>query len=162
MDEETAHHQERYNYAVMRQHELWWHDLYFYIDRIERKNVRTWMWADYVWRHPGPFFKKMPKSVVQSNWYYNASFNKRINYVKAYLDLEAHGYDQVPTGSNHSFAENFSKTVSYCSKVISPDRLLGFMQTVWRPTLGGERQRHLEAIDLVGKAVDKYSKLASR
>ena len=41
----------------------------------------------------------MPKSVLQSNWYYGAEFSEKIGYVKAYLDLEEYGYDQVPTGS---------------------------------------------------------------
>lgn len=30
MDEETAQHQQTYNYAVIRQNDLWWDDLYFY------------------------------------------------------------------------------------------------------------------------------------
>ena len=167
MDEETARHQRSYDYVVVRQGNLWWNDFYLLINEVEKGNVRPWIWSDYVWEHSEEFFKKMPKSVLQSNWYYGASFSKRINYVKAYLDLEAHGYDQVPTGSNtealgYRCDENFSKTVSYCNKVISPDRLLGFMQTVWLPTLGVNRQKHLEAIDLVGKVVEQYSKLASR
>jgi len=47
--------------------------------------------------------------------------------VKFYNDLEAYGYDQVPTGSNHSYEQNMEATVDYCKKVIDPSRLYGFM-----------------------------------
>ena len=136
--------------------------MYLLIKEVEKGNARPWIWSDYVWAHPDEFFKKMPRSVLQSNWYYGAGFNRRIKYVKAYFDLEAHGYEQVPTGSNWSVAENFSRTVAYCTKIISPDRLLGFMQTPWRPTLEVQRRRHLQAINLVGKVVGKYPKSVSR
>jgi hypothetical protein len=47
---------------------------------------------------PGSIFKKMPKSVIQSNWYYEESFDEKLTPVKAFLDLEANGYDQIPCG----------------------------------------------------------------
>ena len=161
-DEETAGHQRNYSYAVMRQHELWWHDFLFFVKQVEEAgegNTRPWIWSDYVWNHPEEFLAQMPKSVMQSNWYYSDSFsidrrkNDRATYVRAYAQLEEHGYDQVPTGSNHSFPENFQKTVDYCTKKIAPERLKGFMQTVWRPTQTRYRDRQLEAVDLVGKTI---------
>jgi len=155
MDEETAEHQRHYDYAVIRQHDLWWHDFYFLVKAVEKGGARPWIWSDYVWRHPETFFEKMPKSVLQSNWYYGAEFNEKINYVKAYLDLEAHGYDQIPTGSNWSVPENFQETVAYCRKHIAPERLLGFLQTVWKPTLEACRQNHIQAIELAGQALAK-------
>jgi len=159
MDEETAQHQRLYEYVVIRQHDLWWRDLYFYIEEVEKGGSRPWVWSDFIWHHPESFLAKMPKSVLQSNWYYSDSFsidrrkNDRATYVRAYAQLEEHGYDQVPTGSNHSFPENFQKTVDYCTKKIAPERLKGFMQTVWRPTQTRYRDRQLEAVDLVGKPI---------
>ena len=94
--------------------------------------------------------------MLQSNWYYNPSFNKKINYVKAYLDLNAHGYDQIPTASTWCAVENFQKTVAYCSKHIAPKSLLGFLQTSWRPTLEACRQQHMQAIKAVGQVVKTY------
>ncbi|RJS86034.1 Tat pathway signal protein [Candidatus Bathyarchaeota archaeon] len=152
MDEETAQHQRNYEYVVIRQFDLWWHDLLFLVRRVEKKGVRPWIWSDYVWRHPEEFYKRMPKSVLQSNWYYGSEFNLEIEYVKAYLDLDAHGYDQIPTGSNWSVPENFERTVDFCIKRLSKNRLLGFLQTVWKPTLEDFRDDHLEAIELVQKA----------
>ncbi len=161
MDEETARHQQHYDYVVIRQHDLWWHDLCFLLEEVEKGGVRPWIWSDYAWRQPDAFFQRMPKSVLQSNWYYGAEFadfreeRNRVR-VKMYLDLEAHGFDQVPTGSNWLTPENFSKTVAYCTKHIASRRLRGFLQAVWRPTLEACRERHIQAIEVVGQALAQW------
>ncbi len=155
MDEETAEHQRLALYAVIRQHQLWWHDFYFLQDQVEKNGVRAWIWSDYLWHHSDIFFKKMPKTVVQSNWYYGNIFHSRIDYVKAFLQLDSHGYDQIPTGSNWSFPENLEKLVSYCLPRLSPERLLGFLQTAWFPTLASFRKQHLQAIKMVARARQK-------
>jgi hypothetical protein len=152
MDEETAEHQRHQQYAVMRQFDLWWHDLLFLVREVEKKDVRAWIWSDYLWHHPEEFFERMPGSVLQSNWYYGDDFNPELGYVKAYLDLEAHGFDQVPTGSNWSCDTNFGGTVEFAKKNIPRERLAGFLQTVWRPTLEEYRQKHLDAIEQLARA----------
>ncbi len=155
MDEETAAHQRYYSFLAVRQFDLWWKDVYFYFDQVTKGGARPWLWSDYYWHHPEVFLKKMPKSVVQSNWYYGTEFNKDINYVKAYHDLQDHGYDQIPTGSNHSSPENFRMTVEYCKKHIAKEHLLGFLQTPWRATLEDYRSHHIEAVQQVGAAIAK-------
>lgn len=149
MDEETARHQRNYAYAVMRQYDLWWHDLLFLVEQVEKARGRAWVWSDYIWEHRDEFLERMPKSVLQSNWYYGSDFSETVGYVNAYRDLESHGYDQIPTGSNWSNADNFPKTVAFAKEQIAPERLLGFLQTVWKPTLEMERERHMEALDLI-------------
>ena len=74
MDEETAGHQRDYDYCVIRQHDLWWHDFYYMTSCVEREGARAWIWSDYIWGHRDEFLAKMPKSVVQSNWYYTPRF----------------------------------------------------------------------------------------
>jgi len=162
MDEENAQDQRALQYAVMRQHDLWWHDLLFLVDRVEQAGSRAWMWSDYAWRNPEAFYAKMPKSIVQSNWYYVDRFDvpeegrpRVLEYADAslcYLDLEDHGYDQVPTASTHTMLDNFADTVAFCAKRIAPERLLGFLQVPWRPTTNQYRGIHLAAIDLVRDA----------
>jgi len=162
MDEETAAHQVNQNYAVIRQKDLWWGDLYFFIGEVEKNGIRPWIWSDYAWHNAEIFFRKMPKSVLQSNWYYNASFDLNTltgvnkTYVELYNKLEANGYDQVPTGSNHYVPTNFESTVDYCKKLIDPTRLSGFMTAAWRPTLDSCLDRHKEAIDQVGNAIKNF------
>jgi len=162
MDEELASYQTRFDYAVVRQNDLWWGDLYFLIGEVEKNGVRPWVWSDYAWHKPDVFFRKMPRSVLQSNWYYYQDFdlNKMKEplktYVKLYNDLEKHGYDQVPTGSNHSVNVNFERTVEYCKKVTDPSRLYGFMTAPWRPTLIPCLGRHREAIAELSRAMKKF------
>ncbi len=158
MDEETLEHQSRYQYTVVRRHDLWWHDLHVLLEAVEKAGARPWVWSDHLWRHPKEFVNKMPKSVLQSNWYYGDRFNKRLSGVKAILGLAAHGYDQIPTGSNWRFPENFSKTVDYCMKNIRGKRLLGFMQTIWLPTIEDCRGKLEEAIEVMGPAISKWSR----
>ena len=159
MDEETAQHQVKQDYVVIRQNDLWWADLYFFISEVEKNGSRSWIWSDYVWHHPKVFFKKMPKSVLQSNWYYGTKFGPDEEPAKYYNELEKRGYDQIPTGSNWSVLENFQRTVAYCRKHIAPVRLLGFLQTCWKPTLEPCRQRHIKAIELADQALAKWISL---
>jgi hypothetical protein len=153
MDEETADHQKRLDYVVIRQNDLWWKDFYFYVGEVEKKNVRSWVWSDYAWHQPDIFFKKMPKSVLQSNWYYGETLNPDNTSVKLYDELESRGYDQVPTGSNHSNDTNMEATVEYCKKRIDPSRLYGFMTAPWRPTLPPCLPNHINAIQQLGRAI---------
>ena len=162
MDEETPQHQRLHDYAVIRQNDLWWGDLYFLIGEVEKKGVRSWVWSDYAWHNPEPFFRKMPKSVLQSNWYYGSGFDQsklvepNKTYLKLYDDLEKHGFDQIPTGSNHSNDVNMEATVDYCKKVIDPSRLLGFMTAPWRPTLAACHDVHMEAIHQIGRCMKNF------
>ncbi len=125
MDEETAKHQLHvgFEHVIVRQKELWWGDFYTMVGEVLKNGSRPWVWSDYYWYHPEVFLKYMPKSVLQSNWYYweNFDLNKldgksRVR-VKSYIDLEAHGYDQIPTGSYHAENEkSIGNTVQFCKK----------------------------------------------
>jgi len=159
MDEENESNQSDYDQIIIRQNQLYWGDMYFLIGEVEKGGSRPWVWQDYVRYHPEKFAKMMPKSVLQSNWYYDESFDTKIIGVKSYLDLEAAGYDQIPTGSYlgaGSFAINneksFFNTVQFCEKNINDTRLLGFLQTFWKPTLEENRERILKGIELAGSA----------
>ena len=156
MDEETSQHQRFHQYVVIRQYDLWWHDFNLLVEAVEKAGARAWIWSDYVWHHADAFFEKMPKSVLQSNWYYGLEFSEDVDYVKAYHQLEDHGYDQIPTGSNWSNAESFERTVEYCGQVIKAPRLRGFLQTPWKPTLEECRDHHIQAVEQVGRAIAKF------
>ena len=153
-DEETADHQQRYGYTVVRQYELWWHDFEFLVKQVEKQGVRAWIWSDYAWHHPKEFYTRMPKSVLQSYWYYGMDFSKTDPMTRTYLDLDKHGYQQMPTASNWVTPENFAATVKFCRKHVGA-RLKGFLQTPWLPTVERYRKRHMQAIDLVGEVIAK-------
>lgn len=150
-DEETYNHQKAYEYVVIRQGELWWHDFLFFVKEVEKCNVRPWIWSDYIWHHKDEFLQRMPKSVLQSNWYYDMGFdpNKSV-YVQSFLELEKAGFDQVPTGSTWAKEENFPKLVEYCREHIAPERLKGFCQTAWTTTADVYLDKNIKALEIAG------------
>ncbi|MBQ7335973.1 MAG: Tat pathway signal protein [Clostridia bacterium] len=154
MDEERIEYQKQYDYAVCRQFDLWWKDFYFLVNCVERENVRAWIWSDYIWSQPEEFLKKMPKSVLQSNWYYGNFEGEALQRaeVRSFDLLEEHGYDQVPTGSVWSKRENFELLTQYCSKHISSERLYGLMQTTWERIADPWMQKHHAAADSLASA----------
>ena len=153
MDEENAGLQRRYEYAVIRQHGLWWRDLRFLVDAVEAKGARAWVWSDYVWEHNEAFYANMPKAVLQSNWHYRLDLTPDAPRVRDYIGLDKAGYEQVPTVSNWYDAQNIPKAIAFCREHLSPERLKGFLLTPWRPTLPETRERHLEAIRHFGEAI---------
>lgn len=160
MDEETAAHQRHDLYAVMRQHELWWHDFLLFVEASEKSGSRPWIWSDYIWHHQEEFLRLMPKNVLQSNWYYGTEFHDfaegdlQKTYVTAYDVLNKNGFDQIPTASNWSNDVNLEGTVRYCSAQISPGKLQGFLMTPWAPTLEAKRDHHMKALDQVQAAMN--------
>lgn len=158
MDEETVEHQRFCKHIVVRKNDLWWNDFLFLVKEVEKGGARAWIWSDFVWRHPKDFFERMPKSVVQSNWYYGDGFTLKdlaepfYTCVKAYEDLEAYGYEQIPSGSNFNHDVNILRTVEFSKSTIDDARLLGFLQTLWLPTVEPSRTAILKGIELTGQA----------
>ena len=153
MDEEQAKHQKNFEIAIVRQYGLWWRDLRFLVEQVEKGGARAWVWSDYVWEHPEPFYEHMPRSVLQSNWYYGGDFSTDQKPAATYVELDKHGYDQVPTLSNWHTPDNIARTVDFCRKNVAPERLKGFLLAPWRPTLFETRERHIGAIEHFGKAI---------
>jgi hypothetical protein len=95
----------------------------------------------------------MPKSVLQSNWYYGAGFNtvrkdgKPNTYVAAYEWLDKAGFEQVPTGSNWSSDVNFSGTVKFCDAKFDKKLLKGYMMAPWTRTFAIHEEKSMQAIE---------------
>ena len=158
MDEEEAIHQTQFEHVVMRQHGLWWRDVKFLFKQCEDKGVRPWIWGDYVWNHREEFYERMPKNVMQSNWYrdpvrgpaksvYGGVFNMDIECVRTFVEVDKAGYEQIPTVSNWETPDNIHGTMRFCREHLSKDRLKGFLLTAWKPTLQEVRDRHMDAIE---------------
>ena len=140
MDEETPDGQGGYDYVVVRRNDLWWHDLYYYVDCIEKHGVRAMMWSDYARHKPDEFIEKCPKSVVQNVWYYFIEYGEGIEEkyqirIMPFDVFEKAGFDQMPAGSCCYHEECLPMLVDYCTEHISAEHLLGFMQTTWEPLM---------------------------
>jgi len=161
MDEETLPPQKDHLLVMMRQYDLWWHDLLYLVDCVEHNNVRAWVWSDPVWSNPEEYVSKMPKTVLQSNWYYGAEFetavDRSLTRVRSFDLLDRHGYDQIPTGSNWSCDENIMELTKYCAEHVSEAHLLGIMQTTWERVAPGKwLEKYLNATDLLAEAKNWY------
>ena len=149
-DEEKPENQRKRLVVCLRQNEMWWHDLLWFVGHVEKLGSRAWMFSDYGWHHP-EFIKKCPKSILQSNWYYNEDavgydVDKMKDWFKPKLrlfaDLDKAGFDQVPCPSNWMSSklkasgrtdnsDCAGEVVKYCRANIAPDRLKGFMMASW-------------------------------
>ena len=157
-DEETANHQAKHLFAVCRQGELWWHDFLWFAKVTEKTGCRPWIWSDYIWNHKDEFVNRMPKSVLQSNWYYGAKFNPaemgdRGKYVAAYEWLDKAGFEQVPTGSNFSCDTNFAGTVKFCDEKCHKELLKGYMMAPWTRTFAIHEAKSHEAIAQMAEVI---------
>lgn len=159
MDEEDYRFQNenRRGLAIVRQGNGWWRDLYHLIDCVEKENARAWVWSDPIWYDPDNFVKKMPKSVVQCNWYYSPEFENPQNtgpdhddrtYLECFELLDKHGYDQVPCGSNcYGAEENMVDLTKYCTERLTDEHLLGFLEAPWGFMRKTEKERFFRAAD---------------
>lgn len=161
MDEEDYGNQRSYSYAVIRNAELWWHDLYFLLDQCEKQCARPWVWSDYYWHNRDLFTAKMPKSVLQSNWCYDnipkkdAAGRYLNTAVQAYSELAELGYEQVPTGSCWGYFANIEQTVSICASDKLPG-VLGYMAAPWLFTTPGNKYGLLDNALRLGRAKNKF------
>ena len=148
-DEETAPLQADYEMTIVRNGDLWWHDLFYLCRECEKYGARPWIWSDYMWSHLDLFFQKMPKSVLQSNWYYGffkdfPNDERSRLRIACYELLDQHGYDQIPTGSTWHWTDNMRQTVAHGKAHLSTEHLKGYLIAPWRFTWPSERYRLLD------------------
>ena len=139
MDEETFSHQAAYGFSVVRSEACWWEDFYHLIACCEKENARPWIWSDYYWHHKDIFVKKMPKTVLQSNWHYyplkgkDGELGQNAVGYRTFFDLEEFGYDQVPTTTTWNFVGNTEQVISHLAAA-GMKKISGFMTAAWMST----------------------------
>lgn len=136
LDEENVGAPTILSYCCYRMRDLWWHDAYFFFDVCEKVGTRPWIWADACKSDPETYIKKMPKSVLQSNWAYqpikkNADGTYQSKAYQTYCTLEEAGFDQIPTSSTWDCWYNSLETMQLSRKHIAPERLAGHMTAPW-------------------------------
>ena len=164
LDEEYPANQRNNEMIVVRGEELRWHDYYFLFERCEKNGARPWVWSDYYWIYPEIFAKRMPKEVLQSNWFYfnmlpdgkNCDPKGWETAFNAFAALEELGYDQIPTGSTWANETADMQVVAHGKNVIAPERLKGFLTASWaRITMDNIWQIKNDAFRL-GEAKRRY------
>lgn len=159
MDEEDFNNQKTYDYCVIRHGDLWWHDLKFMCDVCNKSGARPWVWSDICWNHMEDFKNKMPRDVVQSNWYYGNDFAEfrdgfENTTLAAFEEIDKLGFDQIPTGSNWTWLHNVEQLAAFCKDSVSPEHLMGYMVAPWAFTHKKEYYRLMDAASKLGNAID--------
>lgn len=162
---QDGHHQ----HITVRKKDLWWHDLQFLADEVTGCASRPWVWSDPAWYFSTAFYERMPRSILQSNWWYGLWFraneeNRPRNLRSVdegfltYLDLDEQGFEQIPTATTwHNRFDNFPMTVAFYARRLNMQNVLGFLQTTWQVTLEKHRSEHCRAVDIVAKTIRSYS-----
>ena len=167
MDEECYSIQERSPMCIIRNGELFWHDINYLFSCVEKHGCRPWVWGDSVWHtkeSEKSFVENMSHDALISNWYYGDWKHTSgffVDSMNGYRVLEEHGFDQVPTGANPIYVveycrDNFKLTVENCSKIIADGRLKGFMMAPWQYCQERHLPRFVEAIEVMKETYDDY------
>ena len=158
-EEDMPNYQRNSSLLVMRQGDLWWNDLNWFVREVEKYGARAWVWSDYIRRHPlEEFCRKMPKTVVQNPWTYRATKAKMAAdpLIKIYSTLAEAGYDVAPCGSNcYGVTENFPEMSVYCKATLPAERFKGMIMAPWIKTIAPYRRLHWQAADLMAEAIQR-------
>ena len=161
LDEETPGFQVKgQSLVVVRQGDLWWHDVLFFVREVERHGARAWVWSDYLRHHePEDFARRMPRSVVQSPWWYIGTFDPEKNLpTKAMIRLAKLGYDVVPCSSNcYSHPDAMALLVDFCRRTFDPAHVLGFQMAPWLEMNAVFEKRWGESADLLAAARSRWT-----
>jgi len=149
---------------VIRQGDLWWHDVNWFVREVEKHGARAWMWSDYVPNHTkeqfrDEFCRKMPKTVVLNPWQNSAAKGmlEKDKAVQSFIQLAEAGYDVAPGGSNCYGILGFPDMAEYCKAKIPAERLKGLIMSPWIKTIPPYRRLHWQAADQIAEAICRVS-----
>lgn len=162
LDEENPSMLGGYGFRNARFGRIWWRDAYRLFDYCEHHNTRPWVWSDIGWDYPDDFKKNMPKSVLQSNWFYPHFPNKDKegrylhHMCRFYQLLDEWGYDQVPTSSTWASLDNIDNTFDMCKNELKPELVKGVLTAPWVDAKDEAYYILLQEAELFQKAKEQY------
>lgn len=140
-DEETAIAQDQagWEITIVRQGDLWWHDLFFLAGECEKNGARPWIWSDYYVNHPETFLERMPKSILQMNYFYREIVNVpesdwRYKWIESYRVLERHGFDQIGCPSTWDTNHCALSNLGFFKNELTSEHFLGVVTAPWEAT----------------------------
>ena len=172
-DEEMWTAQRTRDLVIIRQGDLWWHDLLYTVNEVEKNGSRAICWSDAYWTGRAEFKRRMPKSVLQCNWYYRSDFGEKkmvwnekfekeggwgekVHGAITFLELEKAGYDQLAGPGNFWGEPAADAVVRFCREHVDPSRLKGFLMSTWAGTTTEEMKKVTDGIREIAAAKRKH------
>ncbi len=163
MDEEHSYNCAQWSeLTVMRSPSLMFEDFGIMFDAVRKNGARPWVWSDLYWNHPDIFLEKMPKDVVQSNWFYSPYQDYPEGHflnsaLKAFKALDEAGYEQIPTCSTYEGPANPAETLLYIPTVTSDNLLLGYCNAPWLQIRKDNEHLLMDSVERLWYARKKFA-----
>lgn len=154
-EEHMPEYQPNSSLLVIRQGDLWWHDLYWFADEVQKYGSRPWIWSDFLRKNKlSEFVRRMPRTVVQSPWAYDiAKPSINCHKIRIFKQLADNGYDTIPCGSNCcGLSENFPAISEWCARNLDPEHFKGMLMAPWYMMVPPMRRMQWEASDQIAEA----------
>ncbi|MCI5549880.1 MAG: hypothetical protein MR418_01355 [Clostridiales bacterium] len=163
LDEEGLECQKDYSVCHIRIGEQWWHDAFFLFDECAKHGMRPWVWADPCWHNPDEYLRRMPRSVLQSNWWYDpmprgADGVFTDHRPDTYRLLDKAGFDQVLTAcSTWSYQFSDKDTLEYASEDLRGSvNFKGVIAAPWQLTTQEDYYTLLDEANRFGLAKKQF------
>lgn len=124
MADESAAYQKEYEYMAVRHNELWWHDIYFLLDRVQGEGVTAIVYGDRMHGRSEEFIKGMPTTAIIANPY-NGHLDPTV--LSCYNDLKQDKYIQLPAYVGEPDSKHIALFLEYVDKTIPKEKLLGYI-----------------------------------
>ena len=168
MDEESwreQHMQNGYGFCCIRRFELFWHDVNFLIDCVNKNGVRPWLWSSYAAYFPDDFRAHASHEPIYSPWIYDRILNPsllpdyRIDVLNGFDLLNEMNLTFVPTVSTCYVPDSAYDVVAYCKNRFDEKNMVGFMSAPWTPVTEDNLLIHNDEIRTFCGAIDSaYNK----
>jgi hypothetical protein len=173
-DEEVPVVMKNRKHAIMRHGDLWWNDLYYTVNQVERNGARAMMWSDRICCGREEYLKRMSRGVLQVPWYYGDKFpeqrrkwrpelEKKLdtwehqhNLAASIFELDRAGFDILPCTSNWSHVGGADAMLGFCKENVNPAHLKGFLMAPWARTIKEEKPKVVEGIKVFASARRKH------
>ena len=151
MDEEDVPNHKK-AITIIRSPDMWYHDLRYYMQCVEKHGARTWIWGSYYRTHGDTFAQNVPKECLISESCFERLAPRTENGkfpragLNSLMDFSRMGYDFVANTSTWACHQSTAQTVLFFhNEGLISDHFFGFVCAPWQFTDEVSRYNLLDA-----------------
>lgn len=162
MDEEwpfVFNYQKANGTMILRQGDLYWHDVDFMLACCEKNGSRPWIWADNTWQHGEEVYARLSKDAVVSNATYIQFYDQEHlsswekDSFMPYYKMAELGFDQIPTCATYYGTQNPDETVRLIKDLPG---VMGFLTAPWFRTRKSDELKLMAEAQIFGEAIRRH------